>query len=88
MSNTTSNGSFDITAELASLRDENEALKAKDAKRSVLTLKVSDKGAVSLYGMGRFPTTLYGQQWEKVLNHADTIRAFLKDNQSKLAVKE
>lgn len=88
MSNTTSNGSIDITAELARLRAENEALKAKDAKRSVLTLKVSDKGAVSLYGMGRFPTTLYGQQWEKVLNHADTIRAFLKDNQSKLAVKE
>jgi hypothetical protein len=53
-----------------------------------LTLKVSDKGAVSLYGMGRFPVTLYGQQWEKVLGHADEIKAFLKTNSSKLAVKE
>jgi hypothetical protein len=88
MSNTNSTGTMDPMVELARLRAENEALKAKDAKRSVLTLKVSDKGAVSLYGMGRFPTTLYAQQWEKVLNHADTIRAFLKDNQSKLATKE
>jgi len=88
MSNTNSTGTMDPMVELARLRAENEALKAKDAKRSVLTMKVSDKGACSLYGMGRFPVTLYAQQWEKVLNHADTIRAFLKDNQSRLAVKE
>jgi len=53
-----------------------------------LTLKVSEKGAVSLYGMGRFPVTLYGQQWERLLGHADEIKAFLKANAKKLAVKE
>lgn len=52
-----------------------------------LTLKVSEKGAVSLYGMGRFPVTLYGTQWERLLNEADTIRAFLVANASLLATK-
>lgn len=52
-----------------------------------LTLKVSEKGAVSLYGMGRFPVTLYGEQWTKLLDHADTIRAFLTTNASLLSTK-
>lgn len=52
-----------------------------------LTLKVSEKGAVSLYGMGRFPVTLYGTQWERLLNEADAIRAFLTANAGKLATK-
>lgn len=52
-----------------------------------LTLKVSEKGAVSLYGMGRFPVTLYGQQWERLLGEADQIRAFLKANAALLSVK-
>lgn len=52
-----------------------------------LTLKVSEKGAVSLYGTGRFPVTLYGTQWERLLNEADAIRAFLTANADKLATK-
>ena len=79
---------IDLNAELARLRAENEALKTKDAKRTTLTLKVSEKGAVSLYGMGRFPTTLYGQQWEKLIAHSPEILAFLKANAAKLATKE
>lgn len=52
-----------------------------------LTLKVSEKGAVSLYGMGRFPVTLYGEQWTKLLAHAPTITAFLEANASLLSTK-
>lgn len=63
-------------------------LQAKADKPRTLSLKVSEKGAVSLYGMGRFPVTLYGQQWERLLNEADTIRAFLKTNAALLSVKE
>lgn len=53
-----------------------------------LTLKVSDKGAVSLYGLGRFPVTLYGGQWERLLDEADRIREFLKDNANLLSTKD
>ena len=68
------------------------ALLAKDAALKVqanrkLTLKVSEKGAVSLYGMNRFPTTLYGEQWLKVLDHAVAIREFIVANQSLLSTK-
>lgn len=52
-----------------------------------LTLKVSEKGAVSCYGMGKWPVTLYRTQWERLLDEADTIRAFIKDNASLLATK-
>ena len=79
---------IDINAELARLREENEKLKAKEAKRTTITLKVSDKGACSLYGLGRFPITLYCQQWLKVLGHAEEIKAFLTTNAARLAVKE
>lgn len=72
--------------ELERLRAENEKLKAK--ANQPLTLKVSEKGAVSVYGMGRFPTTLYAQQWEKVLDKGADIRQFIKDNARKLATKE
>lgn len=61
---------------------------AKAVKGRSLTLKVSEKGAVSLYGMGRFPVTLYGSQWERLLNEADAIRAFLVANVALLSVKE
>jgi hypothetical protein len=64
------------------------ALQAKVASnQKALTLKVSAKGAVSLYGLGRFPITLYSGQWERVLDMADTIREFLADNADKLSVK-
>ena len=57
----------DLKAELERLRNENAALK-KGATSSV-RMKVSEKGAVSIYGMGRFPVTLYKEQWLKLLEH-------------------
>ena len=71
--------------ELARLRAENEALKKRTSKG--LSMKVSEKGAVSVYGLGRFPVTLYKEQWTKLLDMADDIRAFLKENDSRLKSK-
>ena len=51
-------------------------------------LKVSEKGAISLYGMGRFPVTLYKEQWLRVLESAAEIKAFIHDNEAKLKTKE
>ena len=77
-------------AELAALVAKLQAdlAEAKAANGRSLSLKVSEKGAVSLYGMGRFPVTLYGSQWERLLNEADTIKAFLAANVALLSVKE
>jgi hypothetical protein len=68
--------------ELARLRGENAALKARKVRAK--SLKVSEKGAASLYGLGRFPVTLYKEQWVVVLDMADEIRAFLVANDAKL----
>jgi hypothetical protein len=76
----------DLMAELTKLKAENEALK-KAGSRGI-SLKVSQKGAVSLYGMGRFPVTLYKEQWMKILEMADVIRNFIKDNDAQLKAKE
>ena len=78
--------SEDLQAELERLRAENESLK-KAGSRGI-SLKVSQKGAVSLYGMGRFPVTLYKEQWLKILEMSDVIRAFIADNASSLKEKE
>lgn len=75
-----------MKAELERLRAENQALKRGAAKG--LSLKVSEKGAVSIYGMGRFPVTLYKEQWLKLLDMADDIRAFISANDSKLKTKQ
>ena len=75
----------EITAELERLRAENERLKAQQTRG--ISLKVSDKGGVSLYGLGRFPVTLYKEQWAKVLDMADDIRRFIRENDSKLKTK-
>jgi hypothetical protein len=53
-----------------------------------LSLKVSEKGAVSLYGMGRFPVTLYKEQWLRILASAPEIETFIQENDSKLKTKE
>lgn len=53
-----------------------------------VTFKVSEKGAVSVYGMGRFPVTLYYEQWMRLLEAADRLRQFLEENKSKLKLKE
>jgi hypothetical protein len=75
-----------MKAELDRLRNENAALK-KGASSS-LRLKVSEKGALSVYGMGRFPVTLYKEQWLKLLGMADEIRAFIAANDAQLKAKE
>ena len=76
----------DLKAELERLKAENEQLKSQRG-RSV-HLKVSEKGGVSVYGLGRFPVTLYKEQWAKLLDMSDEIRAFMKENESKLKAKE
>jgi len=71
--------------ELARLRAENELLKRQ---RGQMALKVSEKGALSVYGLGRFPVTLYREQWEKLLAMADEIRRFIQQNDHSLKKKE
>lgn len=76
----------DMRAELERLRRENEALKKGASEGS--RMKVSDKGALSVYGMGRFPVTLYKEQWLKLLNMSDEIRAFVAENEARLKAKD
>lgn len=71
--------------ELERLKAENEALKKTKSKG--LTLKVSAKGGLSVYGLGRFPVTLYKEQWDRLLDMTDEIRAFIKANEADLKVK-
>jgi hypothetical protein len=75
----------DLKAEVEKLRAENERLKTQRG-RSV-SLKVSEKGGVSVYGLGRFPVTLYKEQWTKLLAMTDEIRAFLKEHDAELKAK-
>ena len=76
----------DLKAELERLRNENAALK-KGASEGI-RMKVSEKGAVSVYGMGRFPVTLYKEQWLKLLNISNEIRAFIAENEARLKAKD
>jgi hypothetical protein len=75
-----------MKTELERLRSENAALK-KGASAGV-RLKVSEKGALSVYGMGRFPVTLYKEQWLKLLDMSDDIRAFIAANEAQLKAKD
>ncbi len=75
----------EMKAELERLKAENERLKSQRG-RSV-SLKVSEKGGVSVYGLGRFPVTLYKEQWTKLLVMADEIRAFIKEHDAELKTK-
>jgi hypothetical protein len=77
----------DVEKELERLRAENEALKAS-RRAGTLTFKVSEKGAVSVYGLGRFPVTLYQEQWEKLLGMTEELRAFIAANRHQLKRKE
>lgn len=78
-------GEEELKKEIDRLRAENEALKSSTSKG--LSLKVSEKGAVSVYGLGRFPVTLYKEQWLRLLDMTEDIRAFIKQNEAKLKTK-
>jgi hypothetical protein len=75
-----------MQAELARLRAENERLKKSGSR--ALGMKVSEKGALSAYGMGRFPVTLYKEQWLKLLAMGEEIKAFIEANNESLKTKE
>jgi hypothetical protein len=75
-----------MQAELERLKAENAALKARGSRG--VSLKVSEKGGVSVYGLGRFPVTLYKEQWTKLLELAGEIRAFIAEHEAELKAKE
>ena len=76
----------ELKAEIERLRAENEKLKRP--ARGQTSLRVSEKGGLSVYGLGRFPVTLYREQWEKLLELADEIRSFIRENDGTLKRKE
>ena len=76
----------ELKAELERLKAENAALKARGGR--AVSMKVSEKGGLSVYGLGRFPVTLYQEQWLKLLDLAEDIRAFIAENEGKLKKKE
>ena len=78
----------EVQSELERLRAENAALKASSVRRGAVSLKVSEKGGVSVYGLGRFPVTLYKEQWTKLLDLAGDIRAFITEHDAELKAKE
>jgi len=75
---------------LARLEAENKALKdqIEQRKPGQLRLKISEKGGLSVYGLGRFPVTLYKEQWKRLLEHAEEIKTFLKQNEQQLKTKQ
>jgi hypothetical protein len=79
-----------VEQKLARLEAENQALREQTEKKnnSQMRLKVSEKGGLSLYGLGRFPVTLYKEQWGRLLDYTDEIRSFLKENDALLKAKK
>jgi len=74
---------------LARLEAENKALKEQiEHKPGQLRLKISEKGGLSVYGLGRFPVTLYKEQWTRLLDYSDEIKKFLQDNDQQLKAKQ
>lgn len=79
----------DAPAEAAETTEQKtEAQPEKKTARGQLTLKISEKGALSIYGLGRFPVTLYKEQWTRLLAISDQIRKFIEENNEKLKTKE
>lgn len=76
----------DLRAEIGRLRAENERIRRSAERKG--SLKVSEKGGVSVYGLGRFPVTLYKEQWLKLLDMADEIRNFIRDNDAVLKTRD
>ena len=78
-------GDEELKSEIERLRAENEALKRSSSKG--LSLRVSEKGALSVYGLGRFPVTLYKEQWLRLLEMTEDIKTFIKQNETQLKSK-
>ncbi len=78
-------GDEEMRTELERLRAENEALKKSSSKG--LSMRVSEKGALSVYGLGRFPVTLYKEQWLRLLEMSEEIRSFIRQNEAQLKTK-
>lgn len=78
----------DMIRELAKLRAENERLKAAKAQPRAISMKVGEKGGLSVYGLGRFPVTLYRGQWERLLGAKDDILAYIEANADRLQTKD
>ena len=76
----------ELRAELERLKAENESL--RNRRSGALSMKVSEKGGLSVYGLGRFPVTLYQEQWLKLLDLGDQIRAFIGEHQSQLKKRD
>ena len=75
-----------LRTELERLRAENAALKSRGSRG--VSMRVSEKGGVSVYGLGRFPVTLYKEQWVRLLDMADDIRTFIREHEGELKAKE
>jgi hypothetical protein len=73
----------ELKAQLAALQE-----KVRTRQRRDVDFKVSEKGAVSVYGLGRFPVTLYYEQWVRLLDHVDQLREFLEENKASLKLKQ
>ncbi len=78
----------DMQAELDRLRAENESLKQSSKRMGAVSMKVSEKGGLSVYGLGRFPITLYQEQWLKLLALSEDIKKFIEENRGSLKAKE
>jgi hypothetical protein len=76
----------DLRKELEETKKKLQALQNRGAKG--ITFKVSDKGGLSVYGLGRFPVTLYKEQWLKLLALTDDLKAFIKENEARLKTKK
>ena len=74
--------------EIERLRAENERLKQQAVKAGTLSFRVSEKGAVSVYGLGRFPVTLYQEQWDKLLAQIEELRRFIETHRASLKKKD
>ena len=85
-SNSKDKATADLLQQIEALKAE--LAKAKEAKHKSLSMKVSDKGALSIYGLGRFPVTLYRGQWERLLSLVPAIHEFIKNNSDKLTTKD
>ena len=72
----------ELKAQLAAAQEQ-----LKGRKRGAIDFKVSEKGAVSVYGLGRFPVTLYYEQWIRLLDSADALKQFMEENKSNLKLK-